>query len=291
MPGHSSPFPDINAWPETRPCSRRVGDSSKDLDCWKEPLIPIAHRAIPGVPCEFYCGEIQAHVKNRPKSYPNDVRLPSGSVLAMGRSASRGLVGFAGSGPVSGFRRSGGFTGCGAASQGRARFPVFGRGESMGLLLIHGGFERDKQPRIVPIGLSADGQNRQDQARGAFLASRFKSVAIITVCASIDLNPVAAGIADVPEISEHTSIKQRLGHVQALGGTDDLAAARDGSVTGSAAASSIEESLRLCPIEDPRGVDSLRQGMIEGLSLVSYLLLMDYTGRLSREWSPRPWSG
>jgi hypothetical protein len=55
--------------------------------------------------------------------------------------------------------------------------------------------------------------NRQDQTRGSFFEGRFKSVAILddeallAVCAYIDLNPVAAGIAYVPETSEHTSIK------------------------------------------------------------------------------------
>jgi hypothetical protein len=32
----------------------------------------------------------------------------------------------------------------------------------------------------------------------------------------------------------------------------------------------IEESLWLCPIEDRRGVDSLREGMVEGFSLGNY---------------------
>jgi hypothetical protein len=94
---------------------------------------------------------------------------------------------------------------------------------------------------------------------------------------------VAAGIAELPETSAHTSIKQRVEHVQAQGRTDDLAAARSGSVAGSAAAGGIEESLWLCPIEDRRGLDSSREGMIEGFSLGNYLLLVDDTGRLFRE--------
>jgi REP element-mobilizing transposase RayT len=131
--------------------------------------------------------------------------------------------------------------------------------------------------------------NRQDQTRGAFFEGRFKSVAILddeallTTCAYIELNPVAAGIAQLPETSEHTSIKQRVEHVQAQGRTDDLQAARGGSVAGSTAAGGLEESLWLCPIEDRRGVDSCREGMIEGFSLGNYLLLLDYTGRLFRE--------
>ena len=131
--------------------------------------------------------------------------------------------------------------------------------------------------------------NRQDQARGAFFESRFKSVAILddeallTVCTYIDLNPVAAGIAQLPETSEHTSIKQRVEHVQSQGRTADLKAARDGSVAGSAASAGMEESLWLCPIEDRRRLDSSREGMLEGFSLGNYLLLVDYSGRLFRE--------
>ena len=101
--------------------------------------------------------------------------------------------------------------------------------------------------------------------------------------AYIDLNPVAAGIAEVPEASEHTSIKTRVEHVEAQGQTARLEAAKGGSVAGSRAAAGLEESLWLCPIEDRRRLDSSREGMFEGFSLGSYLLLVDYTGRLFRE--------
>jgi hypothetical protein len=45
----------------------------------------------------------------------------------------------------------------------------------------------------------------------------------------------------------------------------------------------MEDTIWLCPIEDRRGLDSSREGMLEGISLGSYLLLVDYTGRLFRE--------
>ena len=131
--------------------------------------------------------------------------------------------------------------------------------------------------------------NREEKVRGAFFEGRFKSVAVLdeasllATCAYIDLNPVAAGIAEVPEASEHTSIKKRVEHVQAQGRTEDLKAARKGSVGGSAAAAGLEESHWLCPIEDRRSLGSLREGMLEGFSLGSYLLLVDYTGRLFRK--------
>ena len=64
---------------------------------------------------------------------------------------------------------------------------------------------------------------------------------------------------------------------------EDLNAAQKGSVAGSDAAAALEESNWLCPIEDRRRLDSSREGMLEGFSLGSDLLLVDYTGRLFRE--------
>ena len=131
--------------------------------------------------------------------------------------------------------------------------------------------------------------NREDGVRGAFFQSRFKSVAILdeeallAVGVYIDLNPVAAGIAETPETSEYTSIKARVEHVEAQNQTDRLEAAAGGSVAGSRAASGLEEALWLCPIEDRRQIDSSREGMFDVLSLGNYLLLVDYTGRLFRE--------
>jgi REP element-mobilizing transposase RayT len=131
--------------------------------------------------------------------------------------------------------------------------------------------------------------NRQDKTRGFFFEGRFKSVAILdeesllATCAYIDLNPVAAGIAEVPETSKHTSVKERVDHVKAQGRTKDLKAARKGSVAGSKASAGLEESHWLCPIEDRRRMDSTREGMLEGFSLGSYLLLVDYSGRLFRD--------
>ena len=131
--------------------------------------------------------------------------------------------------------------------------------------------------------------NRQENARGAFFEGRFKSIAILddeallATCAYIDLNPVAAGLVAVPEAAAHTSIKQRVEHVTAQGRIADLKPAEQGSVVGVARSSGLEESHWLRPIEDRRGVDSAREGMIAGFTLGNYLLLLDYTGRLFRE--------
>ncbi len=107
--------------------------------------------------------------------------------------------------------------------------------------------------------------------------------ALLAACAYVNLNPVASGIAEVPEASPHTSIKERVDHVKAEGRTEDLKAASQGSIAGSSAAAGLEESHWLCPIEDRRRIDSTREGMLENFSLGSYLTLVDYTGRLFRE--------
>jgi hypothetical protein len=66
-----------------------------------------------------------------------------------------------------------------------------------------------------------------------------------------------------------------------------LKAAAVGSVAGSLAVGTVEEDPWLCPIEDRRREGSLREGLLEGFSLGSYLLLIDYTSRLCRQGKAR----
>lgn len=135
--------------------------------------------------------------------------------------------------------------------------------------------------------------NHEDDCKGTFWESRYKSIAILdeeallVTCAYIDLNPVAAGIAAAPETSPHTSVRQRVQHARRQGKLDDLKAAARGSVAGSRAAGRLEDSHWLCPVEDLRRKGSLREGMLEGFSLGSYLLLVDYTSRLVRQGKAR----
>ena len=135
--------------------------------------------------------------------------------------------------------------------------------------------------------------NKEDDCKGTFWESRYKSIAILdeeallATCAYIDLNPVAAGIASAPETSKHTSVRQRVQHAKSEGKLTDLKAAARGSVAGSRAAGRLEESHWLCPLEDLRRTGSSREGMLEGFSLGSYLLLVDYTSQLVRQGKAR----
>jgi REP element-mobilizing transposase RayT len=135
--------------------------------------------------------------------------------------------------------------------------------------------------------------NKEDECKGTFWESRYKSIAILdeeallATCAYIDLNPVAAGIAAAPETSRHTSVRRRVRHAKAKGKLSELKAAESGSVVGSRSAGDVEEDLWLCPMEDRRRQGSTREGMLEGFSLGSYLLLVDYTSRLCRQGKAR----
>ena len=131
--------------------------------------------------------------------------------------------------------------------------------------------------------------NKQDECTGAFFEGRFKSIAILdeesllSVCAYIDLNPVAAGIAPTPEESQHTSVKARVDHVKVTGRTKDLQAAELGSVAAQRVSGGLEDELWLVPIEDRRERGALREGMRSGFTLGQYLMLVEYTGRMLRE--------
>jgi hypothetical protein len=91
--------------------------------------------------------------------------------------------------------------------------------------------------------------NREEKTRGVFFEGRFKIIAIIddesllTVSTYIDLNPEAAGIASVPENSRHTSIRQRVAHVEALGRTEDFKAAERGNVSAQEVSSGLEDGI------------------------------------------------
>jgi REP element-mobilizing transposase RayT len=136
--------------------------------------------------------------------------------------------------------------------------------------------------------------NKEDGCKGTFWEARYKSIAILdeeallATCTYIDLNPVAAGIAKVPEASPHTSIKQRVDHARRIGGLQTLqAAATASSVAAAKVEADIEQSHWLCPLQDRSATGASREGMLAGFSLSSYLELVDWTARLCRNGKAR----
>ena len=136
--------------------------------------------------------------------------------------------------------------------------------------------------------------NKEDDCKGTFWEARYKSIAILddgallATCAYIDLNPLAAGIAKTPEDGPHTSIKQRVNHVRTRGDLDTLqAAAATTSVAAAQIEADLEQSHWLCPLQDRTTNGAAREGMMPGLSLSSYLVIVDWTARLCRTGKAR----
>ena len=112
--------------------------------------------------------------------------------------------------------------------------------------------------------------NHEDEATGRFWEGRFKSQALLdekalAACmAYVDLNPIRARMAESPEQSDHTSVKQR-----------------------------IEQALKTQqPYKPDQQPDSLfafagnpRKNMPDGIpfNLADYLELVDWSGRIIRE--------
>ena len=122
--------------------------------------------------------------------------------------------------------------------------------------------------------------NQEDHCTGHFWEGRYKSqalredAAIFTCMAYVDLNPIRAGMADRPEHSEHTSIKERLTQRFKL-------------------KTAVEEQLRrgslqafdvpLKPLTGFSDHDSQRTGAAIPIGFADYLELLDYTGRVVRD--------
>lgn len=75
--------------------------------------------------------------------------------------------------------------------------------------------------------------NAEGECTGRFWEGRFKSQAILdeagllACCAYVDLNPIRAGMADVPEKADYTSIQQRIRVAQAANAVSEERATSD----------------------------------------------------------------
>jgi hypothetical protein len=114
--------------------------------------------------------------------------------------------------------------------------------------------------------------NQEDRATGRFWEGRFKSQALLdekalAACmAYVDLNPIRSGMAQTPEESDHTSVKQRIHH-QSLGNTVN------------------PEAIEAQPDALLPFAGYPRQKMPKGLPFryTDYLELVDWTGRILRD--------
>ena len=140
--------------------------------------------------------------------------------------------------------------------------------------------------------------NKEDQVTGHFWEGRYKSVAVLDTFALfatsvyIDLNPVAAGIAKVPEMSEYTSLRCRIESVKAAGRMAELRQSMQESYSNCPAISRLEQQHWLMPIEDWRGrsgqvPEPIREGGFDSLPLGKYLWMVDEVGRWNREGKAR----
>ena len=121
--------------------------------------------------------------------------------------------------------------------------------------------------------------NKEDSCTGHFWESRFKSQALLSeeallsCMAYVDLNPVRANIAITPEASEYTSIKERIKPTFSL----DLATQEQIENQNL-----LRFTIAAKPLARFEGNEKNDQHKGILFSLVDYLKLVDFTGRIIR---------
>ncbi len=156
-----------------------------------------------------------------------------------------------------------------------------------------------------PLARSA---NKRDGCSGAFWEGRYKCIAVIgeeallATAAYIELNPLAAGIATVPEEAPHTSLHARIANCRAQGTLETVGEPHppeshtttaqrfpletDAAVTKAPAPEpqnpAQQRELWLLPLDDQRAAPGQRAGLIAGCTLSHYLQVIDWTSRLVR---------
>jgi len=128
--------------------------------------------------------------------------------------------------------------------------------------------------------------NQEDQCTGHFWESRYKSQALKTqhallACmAYVDLNPIRANLADTPENSDYTSIQERIKPRW------DLKKAIQQQIKQKSMFSIAESNInriqpaKLMPFAHR---NTVKQAISLPFSLIDYLELVDWTGRIIRQ--------
>ena len=121
--------------------------------------------------------------------------------------------------------------------------------------------------------------NREDHCKGRFWEGRFKSqalldeTALLTCMIYVDLNPIRAGICKTPELSEYTSIRERL-----------LAYKRAQDKYSGIQSAKMNNEDTLCALSPFIGSTSQRDISNPGIAfdIKDYFELVDWTGRQVR---------
>jgi hypothetical protein len=125
--------------------------------------------------------------------------------------------------------------------------------------------------------------NKEDNCKGRFWEGRFKSQrlcdagAVMACMAYVDLNPVRAGLAETPETSEFTSVRERFEGECAV---RSESAKVQHEESGSKTAVSQPAAAWLTPVEEIVADEEFGRW---GVSLAEYLELVDVTGRMINE--------
>jgi hypothetical protein len=136
--------------------------------------------------------------------------------------------------------------------------------------------------------------NKEEKVTGHFWESRFKAqplldeMAIAACLAYVDLNPIRSGLAETPETSEFTSIRERIKDRQAakeLCGADaQQEKLEHGEHAGWLAPIELKPASKCEQEHSPRRRASHRGCL--GMTLDRYLHLVDWTGRQLKQDKP-----
>lgn len=129
--------------------------------------------------------------------------------------------------------------------------------------------------------------NEEDECRGRFWEGRFKSqalldeAAVLACMAYVDLNPIRAGVAELPENSDFTSIQDRIAELATRGVGRPRNRAKVKDKAKEPAAQNYDKKPTLFAFNQGHDLQEGEKAL--PFSLEDYMTLMDWTGRAIRQ--------